>query len=62
MSKVEKLQFDIAKYNRLADIGVSIYNYNMIGEFLHNAMFYSHKAERLTQELDILIEDYGIIL
>jgi len=62
MSKVDKLQFDIAKYNRLADIGVSIYKYNMVGEFIHNAIFYKHKAERLKVDLDVLTEDYGIIL
>ena len=62
MSKFDKLQFDIAKYNRLADIGVSIYSYNMVGEFMHNAMFYKHKAERLKVDLNVLIEDYGIIL
>ena len=62
MSKIDKLQFDIAKYNRLATIGTEIYKYNMIGEFLHNAIFYKHKAERLKQDLEILVEDYGIIL
>ena len=62
MSKVEKLQFDIAKYNKLADIGMEIYSYNKVGEFLHNAIFYGHKTQRLLQDLDILTEDYGIIL
>jgi len=62
MSKIQKLQFDIAKYNRLADIGTEIYKYNMVGEFIHNAIFYKHKAERLKVDLNVLIEDYGIIL
>ena len=62
MSKIQKLQFDIAKYNRLADIGTEIYKYNMVGEFIHNAIFYKHKAEKLKVDLNVLIEDYGIIL
>ena len=62
MSKVEKLQLDIANCNRLAEIGVAIYNYNMVGEFMHNAIFYEHRAERLTRDLEVLVEDYGIIL
>ena len=55
MSKIEKLQFDIAKYNRLAEVGVAIYKYNMVGEFMHNAMFYSHKSDKLQIELNQII-------
>ena len=62
MSKIQKLQFDIAKYNRLAEIGMMIYKSSMVGEFLHNSIFYMHKVERLERDLEVLTEDYGIIL
>ena len=59
MNRIQEIQNEITKLEKLSEIGIEIYNSNNDLDFLHDAVFHSSKAGKLKR---VLKEEYGVIL